>query len=88
MSRAGEGGLPVLTEFQPKWLELRLEKADFRQKKTRLAVKNPGRLCRGSAGVMSIFSLKQPISIGNINAKLFRHAGLLEWIDFLHHAIT
>lgn len=32
MSRAGAGWDPVLTKFQPKWLELRLEKAVFQEK--------------------------------------------------------
>ena len=54
MSRMGAGRLRVLTKFQPKRLELRLEKTDFRQKSPRLAVQNAGRFCRASAGVMSI----------------------------------
>ena len=53
MSRTGAGRPKVLTKFQPNWLELRLEKADFGKKKALFGSANLGRFCRGSAGVMS-----------------------------------
>ena len=56
MSRTGTERSRVLTKFQPPRLELRLEKADFGQKKVPFGSANLSRLCHASAGVMSRFN--------------------------------